>query len=81
MGRKLGESQRSVLLTAEYAGDLGVNKGLLLGRLWAVVDRLCKMGLLEERFIQDKGPVYFINDAGRSAIANQNKKTAPPPRE
>lgn len=74
MNRRLGSSQRAVLLAAAHSGDGGITKGRLLGKLWAVMDRLEEMRALQMRSIEGRGPVYFITDKGLSALGQYHHR-------
>lgn len=71
--RKLGMSQFMLLSLIGTRAKSGLTKDHMLGSDWRVVDRLETLGLVDNRFIPMEGPTYFINDAGRAALASPVK--------
>ena len=67
---KLGPSQLLLLKRIENYGREGLTKGQMLNRCWRVVDRLEELGLVDVSHQMGRGPVYYINEAGRSAITH-----------
>lgn len=68
--RKLGSAQIGMLKAMNLYADKGVTKSdFHSGNDWRLIDRLTHLGLCDERFVTMQGPTYFINAAGRAALA------------